>query len=301
MLCYSTDINEAFVSKSNVAAAFCDIAKAFDTVWHNGLRYRLTQLGLPAAAVRFLSNYLEGRSISVQIGNSRTTPFQPTSGVPQGGVLSATLFLIYMASCPRPVTPSTKISQYADDTALWTTEKCPQKAAALLQTALLELADWCGKWKIRLNPDKTQIILFTKRRVKPTHLPTITLAGTPLAWSSSVKFLGIYFDKRLTWSDHVKHLITKNWLKLNQLRRISNITHLSSNSLLRLYLQQARPSLLYGHEIFFRTWQTTTEQNSKRHRPAVYELAYVTRNTSEATLCNVTPSASHLLSTTPLL
>ena len=63
----SQTIMESFNKGEHVIAAFLDVEKAFDNVWHNGLRYKICQLDLPTKLCRWLSDFLAGRIIQVKI------------------------------------------------------------------------------------------------------------------------------------------------------------------------------------------------------------------------------------------
>ena len=56
-------VMESFNRGEHVVAAFLDIEKAFDNVWHNGLRYKIFVLDLPTKVIRWLSDFLVGRVI----------------------------------------------------------------------------------------------------------------------------------------------------------------------------------------------------------------------------------------------
>ena len=79
-----------------VIVSFLDIEKAFDNVWHNGLRYRIFLLGLPTKVIRWLSDFPVGRFIQVKVDGFLSSKMYPTAGVPQGLLLSPLLFLVYV-------------------------------------------------------------------------------------------------------------------------------------------------------------------------------------------------------------
>ena len=76
--------------------SFCDISKAYDSVWHQGLLFKLKQSGIDGALIKWIENYLVNRTQRVFIGSSMSTPKQTTAGVPQGLVLGPLLFLVYV-------------------------------------------------------------------------------------------------------------------------------------------------------------------------------------------------------------
>ena len=77
----SQSIMESFNRGEHVVAAFLDVEKAFDNVWHNGLRYKIFQLDLPTKMTRWLSDFLIGRLIQVNVNNFFSNQINPKAGV----------------------------------------------------------------------------------------------------------------------------------------------------------------------------------------------------------------------------
>jgi hypothetical protein len=81
-----------FNNKMSTAAVFLDIEKAFDTTWHHGLLYKLSKLEFSTNVIKLLGSFLSQRKFRVSVEGEMSTPREMQAGVPQGSVLSPTLF-----------------------------------------------------------------------------------------------------------------------------------------------------------------------------------------------------------------
>jgi hypothetical protein len=86
--------------------ALLDLEKAYDTVWITSLLHKLIVLKVPEYLLSVLRSYLEGRTYTVHINDAHSTPVSPLAGLPQGAVLSTTLFTLYIADIPHPQSPN---------------------------------------------------------------------------------------------------------------------------------------------------------------------------------------------------
>ena len=220
--------------------------KAFDAVWHNGLRHKLAtaDLGLPDKLIRLLSNFLTDRHIQVRVGQSYSRIVALRAGTPQGSVLSPTLFNVFVNDIPLSQSCLLDGGQFADDTTTWVT--APSKKAALdkLQLSIRRLEPWLAKWRIKVNPKKTQLVIFGSRQ----NTATIKLCGEDVKETKKLKFLGTTFDRENSRMAHIKELANKAMSRVSLLKRLRGQTWGASRQrLLVFYKQFVRPVMENGY------------------------------------------------------
>ena len=142
--------------------------------------------------------------------------------VPQGSVLSPLLFLIYIKDLPTPHHKQNSLSQFTDDTAQWAFSLNVCFAPKFLQQDLLNLAMWCAKWRIKLNPKKTKVIIFSRSILARKTKPNLKLHGDTLKVYPQVKFLGITFNSQLTFKNHFKDILDRCNTRYHRLRLLAN-------------------------------------------------------------------------------
>jgi hypothetical protein len=121
-----------FNNSMSMAAVFLAIKNAFDITWHPGLLHQLSKLEFSASLI-LSSSFLSQRKCRVSAGGKMSMPREMQAGVPQGSVLSPTLYSMYINDTPE--TPGLYLTLFADDTCMYAADcregwLCSQKAAA---------------------------------------------------------------------------------------------------------------------------------------------------------------------------
>ena len=267
--------------------------KLFDNVWHSGLRYKIFQLDLPTKMTRWLSDFLVGRLIQVNVNNFFSNQINPKVGVPQGSVLSPLLFLIYVNDLPAPHHNQNSLSQFADDTAQWAFSLNVRFAAKLLQQDLLKLAMWCAKWRIQLNPEKTKVIIFSMSILARKTELNLKLYGETLKIHPQVKFLGITFDSQLNFKKHFEDILDRCNIRYYRLWLLP--TKSGDQAPPHSFKFTNNVSDQYLNTAHFRPLlpQTISSAKVSGFRTSLSGLPFVYQNTS-ALSCYMTPLAFHM-------
>ena len=160
--------------------------------------------------------------MQVNVNGFLSNQINPNAGVPQGSLLSPLLFLIYVNDLPTLHHKQNSLSKFADDTAQWAFSLNIRFAAKSLQQDLLNLAMWRAKWRIKLNPEKTKVIIFSRSALARKTEPNLKLYGEKLKVYPQVKFLGITFDSQLTFKKHFEDILDHCNTKYHRLRLLAN-------------------------------------------------------------------------------
>jgi len=179
------EIVKSMKRREYCVVVYLDLQGAFDRVWHQGLLFKLAQLGVSEQTLVWLYNYLDGRSTQVRVGTSLSEATPIHVGVPQGAVLSPTLFNVMLSDVPS--SPVVRLVGYADDLTLLTSSDNPLTAQQNMQAYLVEFTAWCTRWHFLINPDKCTYQIFTSRRILP-HI-SLRICNRIIALSSEQRVL----------------------------------------------------------------------------------------------------------------
>ena len=234
---------------------FCDISKAFDRVWHLGLLYKLRKFGIKGKLLEWFKAYLSDRKQSVVIDGYQSNTKLINAGVPQGSVLGPFLFLLFINDITDNITSNIKL--FADDTSLYIvidSENDIEAAANILNDDLSSISSWANLWQILFNPNKTVAVNFTR---KQTDLhPPLLFNNHPVMQHDCHKHLGLTFNKKGTWSDHISTIYKNASSRLNILRMLKH--KVDRNTLKTLYISYIRPILEYSDVV----WDNCSKKDS---------------------------------------
>ena len=242
--------SEALDKKKDVRIVFCDISKAFDRVWFDGLIYKLNKIGIQGLLLQWFQDYLTNRLQRVIIKGQNSEWGEIKAGVPQGSVLGPLLFLVYINDLVNGV--QSNIRLFADDTTLFITVDNPETAAGQLNRDLDSIKTWADQWLVDFNPGKTKAMTITNKNVQ--H-PPLFFDDTELNTVTQHKHLGLTLTCNLSWSSHINEIVQGASKMCNVLKQFKHV--IDRKSLETIYFTFIRPRLEYACQV----WDNCTDRD----------------------------------------
>ena len=226
---------------------YIDLKSAFDSVWSDGLIWKLINSGITGKMLRWLCEYFKNRKIQVRVQGHCSDKVEIKAGTPQGAVLSPLLFNIMMADMPDSKFVEKHI--YADDITVTCCGKTTREVKKNLQQYLKDLFEWTETWGFQWNIGKTFMQHFTRRRMQ---CPIIRVQNQVVKYKKKHTILGLIFDSPLlTWKAHTEYLRNECLKRVQIMRSISSYSWgMSSRVLKQFYIAYIRAKLDYGSVLY---------------------------------------------------
>ena len=224
-------------------SVFLDMSKAFDKVWHKGLIFKLKQNGISGNLLSTVTDFLTLRKQRVVLNGQLSLWSNIESGVPQGSILGPLLFLIYINDLSEGLTTNAKL--FADDVSLFYVVDNINLSATNLNSDFSKINAWANQWKMAFNPDpnkQTQEVIFSK--IRRTSHPSLTFNNNSVKQVQFQKHLGVYFDSRLDFREHLQNMFHKINKTISLLRKLQN--NLPRDPLITIYKSFIRSHLDCG-------------------------------------------------------
>lgn len=242
-LCMLDQLTKNFENKISTSAIYLDFAKAFDSVPHQKLIYILKQLKFDNSIIGWMTDFLSGRNQRTVVDGVLSDVCDVTSGVPQGSVLGPTLFTIMLNDLLVKLESCTHIScfAFADDLKILGSDH------TYIQDALNVIDLWSQQWQLRIQPDKSEFILFkSSKHNQISH--SYSIGGKLIKEVTTVKDLGVHLSDNFRWNNQITRIVSKS------IRLVYIIVRtFKSNDqeiYVRVYKSHIRPILEYNSSIW---------------------------------------------------
>ena len=248
-------LESALEHNEHALACFIDIEGAFDRATFESFKQSALAHCIDPLLIRWILSMLENRVLTAELRGSNVS-MRPVKGCPQGGVLSPLIWILIADGLIRKLNEARIFTiGYADDFSIVTRGKFLNTVFDRMSEALSIVTAFTEANGLSVNPTKTGLMLFTrKRKLSP---PPICFQGQVLPLSNSWKILGVEFDNKLNWGRHMELRIKKACMIFGQCRRaIGRTWGLSPRCVLWLYTMIVLPTLCYGSIIW---WQKASQ------------------------------------------
>ena len=236
LLLFVNNIIQAKAHSNNVDIIYLDFKKAFDSVPHNELLYKLWKYGITGYLWMWFKAYLSSRMQCVRVYGHLSGLLPVVSGVPQGSILGPLLFVLYINDLPDILSSATPYL-FADDT------KCLHISSAqsnhtLLQNDIDALTTYSNSWHLLFNEAKCVHLHFQFKSA--SNIPNYYINDKLICRKEETKDLGIIFNTDLCWDEHHRTITSRAYRCLYLLKRTFTTHAVTSKKLLCISLVRAQ-------------------------------------------------------------
>ncbi len=199
-----------------------DLTKAFDTVSHDILLYKMKAYGFKSQTVNWYRSYLSGRTQVTCVNGQTSNELRVKTGVPQGSILGPFLFCVYVNDLCAHLQHANGFL-YADDSALLVSGTDIMSISTTLNMELAQLSRWFSVNKLSINIGKTRSMLFrSKHKYKHNTELLIMHEQEEVIQVKEFKYLGMMVDEYLDFTPHVNRVCSKVNQRTGLLWRVRN-------------------------------------------------------------------------------
>ena len=216
---------EALDKWGYAAVLSTDLSKAFDCINHELLIAKLHALGFSLESLTFIQSYLINRIQSVKINSSFSEYSNIESGVPQRSISGPLFFNTFICDMFFDDI-DIDLANYANDTIAYAYDLELGKVIESLEKNIDKLFHWFSDNFLKANPDKCHLLINTDEN------DALKIKNETFTNSSNEKGLGILFNNKFYFDEHVTSLCRKASQKLNALARVSQYMNLARHRLI---------------------------------------------------------------------
>ena len=222
------------------------MSKAFDTINIHTLIRKLLQTNIPGTIIKLIAHYIKGRKAYTTYRNHTSSQRQFKTGVPQGGVLSPTLFNIYTADIPAPRAPA-RVMVYAYDITITSTHTSTSGAKKYIQPYQHKVFAWTKQNNLALNPDKTTCTVLTPVPAEYKSNLDLYINNTALPMATHPTVLCLTLDPKLTYSTYIQNISVQAQKPLQMIKALTATGWCKQKkTLMATYKAVMRPALDYA-------------------------------------------------------
>ena len=224
-----------------VLVASLDLSSVFDVVNIDLLMKRLVILGLPNDVTSLIEVWLRNRSYYVSIDGENSILHDLLLGTVQGSVLGPVLYAMFVS----PLFDIVPVLAFADDSYRVESGSGKTELVNNMEESLEAITKWLSNSGLKVNNEKTDMCLFYKNDTTPV---IIKVGDQSITSKKEINVLGVTFDAKLQWSNHVNNIIQRSTRSLNAIKLLRK--YFNRTELLQLLTSNFYSILYYNAEIW---------------------------------------------------
>ena len=217
---------------------YIDLAKAFDSVSHSKLLYKLEKLGIGGNILEWLSHFLCERLHCVRVKAAKTEYEPVLSGIPQGTILGPTMFILYINDLLK-LQLSSVLKLYADDAKLYR-KTISDEDTGWMQQDIDHIATYFEDWQLKVNIDKCAVLYMGYNNRRSQY----HINDNVVPRETSCRDLGIKISNDMKFALHISEIVRSAFFRLKQLRVSFSCKEIEFQ--VYMYTTYVRPILEYN-------------------------------------------------------
>jgi len=201
MLQIQAKITEALEENKISSLISLDLSAAFDVVDHELLISRMVSTGIPVDITNLVKTWLTEREAYVEVNGETSYFFKVKKGTVQGSILGPVLFAIFV----KNVFEIEPVTIYADDNYLVCDGDNINELKTNVERRTENLCNFLSNSGLKVNVSKTEVVIFARTKMKANF----NIGGNLIMSKESMRVLGVIFDSKFDWSEHITTVINK--------------------------------------------------------------------------------------------
>ena len=240
------DLTLSLSNHKSVIIATIDFQRAFDSISHSKLIHKLKSYGISGNLLFWLQSFLTARTQCVRVGSALSNTCSVSSGVPQGSVVGALLFLLFINDISDNFDNSITTKLFADDLKIYTDITFPTSTTSF-QNHLNLFHSWSLTWQLGISYSKCNILQLGAHYLTQ-ECPALLISDHIITQTSTITDLGIQFDDKLKFTNHIHDITNRAYQRSNMIFRC--FLSKDTSTLIRAYKTYVRPLLEYNSVIW---------------------------------------------------
>ena len=152
------DVCNGFNDEESTVAVLIDMEKACDSVWREGLLFKLFNMGIVGRVWQWIFAFLQDKKAACILQEYKSPVFATNIGLPQGS--APLLFNLFIADIYKEI--GCERVKYADDGTIWRKGKNIIQVGELLEEDMVKIFKWTSQWRMKLSIEKTEVCVFSR-------------------------------------------------------------------------------------------------------------------------------------------